>query len=207
MLSIPTSLMEELHKIGSGGSVIFLAELPAYSLYLARNNEDIVWNGHTWEKCWFDIDGIGEDTNNSKAPEIQVNFSNIGGMIEEQIIAAGNFARAVVNLYIVNTNCLDEADPIYSVSLKVQKVTVNKKIVSFKVGLSNPLMMPFPTWQFHGSICQYFKNGTLFKGPLCGYTGTEFTTCDYSISDCIERGNTERFGAQLGLLGAIQDEL
>jgi phage-related protein len=204
MLSIPSVIVQELHKLATSGTLLFLVSLPAYSMYWANSNSDIVWNGITWERLGFWVDGIGEDSN-SIAPELLVNLPNIGGVVEEAVLANDNFSRAAIHLYMINTACLDETEPIYHIELQVLKPTVTRKVVVFKIGLDNPMMLSFPTWLFHGSICQYFRNGTMFKGPLCGYTGA-FTACNYTLDDCLERGNTERFGAQLGLLGAIQDD-
>lgn len=33
-----------------------------------------------------------------------------------------------------------------------------------------------------------------FKDERCRYSGTEFATCGKTLTECIERGNTERFG-------------
>jgi len=198
MLTPPSSIVQEMHKLHSSGALLYLAAIPSFSVYLARSLADIAWNGTTYQKSWFEVDGIAEDAD-SHAPELLVHFSNLGGMVEAEVLASNNFAKALVTLYVVNSNCLDEVEPIYSVTLQVQKVTCTKKLVSFKLGLSNPLLVSFPSWKFHGSICQYAQ----FKGELCGYTGA-LTTCDRTLTNCLERANTERFGAQPGLLGSIQ---
>ncbi len=200
MLSVPQSIMEEVHRLQSSGSVLFLASAPAYDKYLVNNLTDVWWRGRNWEKAGFIIEGIGEDPD-THAPELLVHFSNIGGWVEEDVLASGNYARAEINLYVVNSNCLDKYTPIYSVKLQLQKVTCTRKVVTFKVGLNSPLLLPFPSWKFHGSICQYAE----FKGELCGYVG-DYTTCDRTLLQCQQRGNVERFGAQLGLLGAIQND-
>jgi len=175
-------------------------ELPDYSIRLVRNTEDIVWNGYTWTKTWFELDTISESSED-RQPELTVNFSNIGGLIENEMVDHNNFKRAICNIYLVNSFCLDEVDPIYWISLQVQNATCTRKQVSIKLGLVNPLLLAYPAWNFHGSLCQYRK----FRGPLCGYSG-DFTTCNRSLANCIERNNTERFGAQLGLLGEIQTD-
>jgi len=121
------------------------------------------------------------------------------------VLANNNYARAWVNIHVVNSNCLDETEPLLTVRLQVQKVTPNSKTVTFKLGLSNPLLLSFPSWKFHDSICQYRP----FNLDLCPKAGV----CGQTLTDCLAWGNdangypyTERFGAQLGLLGAIQDD-
>ncbi len=201
MFAPPTAIMQELHKLHSSGAIIYLAALPAYSIYLARSLMDVVWNGTTYQKFWFEIDAIGEDAD-KHAPELQLQISNIGGYIEQEVIANDNFAGATVTLYVVNSNCLDETEPVYEVQLQIEKVSVTRNVVTFTLGLPNPLYMAFPSWKFHDSLCQY----KVFKGDLCGYTGSD-TTCARTLAACIAKNNVERFGAQPGLLGAIQNDL
>jgi len=205
MLDKPDAVVEELHK-PAYGAMLFLVELPDFGKYYTNNISDVVWNGHTWVRLGFKIEPINEDSTN-RAPEFMIHLSNLGGLVEDELILNDNFSRAKINVYFVNNNTLDETDPIYQVnSMEIQQIVkVDRKIVSIKVGLDNPLLLASPSWVFHDAICQYAKNGTLFKGVLCGYSGA-YTTCNYTLSDCIDRGNVERFGAQPGLLGAIQDD-
>jgi phage-related protein len=199
MLNVPSSIIRELYDLHRESALVFLAELPDYDIRFARNTEDIEWNGETWTKTWFEFDAIGE-SGEGKQPELNVTFSNIGGLVETEMIIHNNFAGATCNIYLVNSNCLDETDPVYSVSLQVQSANVTRKQVSIKLGLINPIMLSYPSWKFHGNLCQY----TEFKGLLCGYSGA-LTTCDRTFAQCLARDNIERFGGQLGLLGEIQD--
>jgi len=204
MLTPPLAAIQEIHKLHSSGSILYLIAVPQYGDYLARSRCDIAWNGTTYQRSWFEIEGVAEDSD-SQSPQVLVHFSNVGGFVEERVLANGNYSRAWVDLYVVNSNCLDETEPIYHVRLQVQKVTPTRKQVTFQLGLTNPLLLTFPAWKFHDSICQYKP----YNLDLC----PKVAVCAQTLTACLAWGNdvsghpyTERFGAQLGLMGAIQTD-
>ena len=202
MLTLPTSIIQELLALASDGAVLWLLSLPEYDIYLARNTEDIEWpagSGIIYQKFWFNI-GALKNTSAGAIPDLTIEIDNVGGMVEEEVMAHNYFLGATCNIYIVNSKCLNESTPIYHVAFQVLKPTCDGKTVSVKLGIENPILMAFPSWKFHGSICQYRQ----FKGPLCGYSG-EGEKCDRKLEACIGYGNTERIGMQLGIIGEIQD--
>ena len=199
MLAPPTSIIQEIHKLHRTGAVIYLLEVHDHDKYLALNIRDVVWNGRTWVKSYWEFETIQEDENH--APEFWIHLSNVGGFVEQDVVDNDNYKRAWVTFYVVSSACLDETEAIYSIKLQVMKVACKYDVVSFKLGLENPLMMLWLAWKLHGSICQYSE----FKGDLCGYSGA-YTSCNRSLIQCIARGNEERFGAQLGLKGEMQDD-
>lgn len=193
MISLPTAILQELHKNNSDGSTIALVEIPEHSIYLARNTDDVVWDGHTWHKFWFEFDAV-ESASSNNVPELDLITSNLGGLIEQEIIAHDNFRDCTCIIRFVNSNCLNETTPIMEVTFNIVKPVVSNTTVTLKLSVENPLLRSFPSWHYHGSICQYKQ----FKDDLCGYSGA-YTTCNRTIKDCLARGNQKRFGAQLGL--------
>jgi phage-related protein len=185
-------------------------------IQLARNIDDVSWNGRTWQKFWFEVETITESTSN--ATELQVSVSNLGGWVEGQIIEYDNFAGKTCTIYIINSNCLDDAEPIFSITLDIQKPVVDSLVASLKLTAENPFLLSYPSWHFNANICQYKDlspvwdwNGQSwvyggdwrgFKGILCGYRGPH-TTCNRTLEDCALRFNTARFGGQLGMRGAV----
>jgi hypothetical protein len=209
MITLPSSILTELHKLQSDGSVIYLIEIitPSGTLRLARNTEDIVWDSHTWTKSWFTIDVLTESTS-GEVPELWVNMSNIGGLVEQQIIAYNNLIDSTCVLYFVNTNCLTETEPILSMTLDIAKVACTRTAASMKLTALNPFSMAYPQWRLHGAICQYPTYDPDVTSPFhdlrCGYTGA-IATCDRTLGDCLTHGNYLRFGAQLGIYKEIPD--
>ena len=202
MLTLPTSIIQELLKLASDGAVLWLLSLPEYGIYLARNTEDIEWpagSGTVYQKFWFNV-GALKSAATGAIPDLTIEIDNVGGMVEGEVIANNYFFGAICNIYIVNSKCLNEATPIYWIAFQVLKPVCDGKTVQIKLGIENPILMAFPSWRFHGSICQYRQ----FKGRRCGYTGSE-ETCERTLEACLTYGNTERLGMQLGIIGEIQD--
>jgi phage-related protein len=193
MITMPVSLSEALHKLASDGTILALLEIPECSIQLVRNIDDVIWNGVTWNKFWFELDII-EDATTGNVPELNIVTSNIGGFVESQVIANDNFNDCTCIIRLIDSSVLNETTPILEMTFDIIKVTVTRLAVTMKIGSVNPLMHKFPGWLLDGSVCQYKQ----FKGDLCGYSGS-YTTCGRTLADCIQRANQARFGAQLGL--------
>ena len=205
---IPSSIVQELHKLASDGSVLYLLEIPyepnhSLDIRLARNTDDVVWLGNTFLKSWFEIETI-EESGAGNVPELHIIMSNIGGLVEDQIIQRDNLNGCQATLYFVNSKFLGYSTPIFSATFDVMKPSCNRLTASIKLSVENPLLLNYPSWKYHGSLCQYPK----FPGdPRCPYSGG-LTTCNRTLTDCITRwGGVVTylpFGGQLGLSGEIQ---
>jgi hypothetical protein len=202
MLPIPSNVLEEMHKLHRDGSLLCLVAVADANIYIARNVRDVVWNSITWVKSWFEIEGVTQD-GSEYAPTIQIHFSNIGGYVE-QIVRDNNMLRGMeAELYVINSKLLEDDEYIFYSKFQIKKPIVTRNIVTIVAGLDNPLMLAWPTWKMHDSICQYPN----FPGdPRCPYVGA-LTTCNRTIVDCLERhGHANYFGAQMGIITAIQDD-
>lgn len=206
MITLPSSIVQELHKVASDGSIIYLAEIIVNNentadeyIRLARNVDDVVWDGETWSKAWFEIETIPEGSS-GEIPELYLYTSNIGGLMEGEILSRDDLQDATCTIYLVNSNCLDETTPVFSATFDIMKVMCDSETVKIKLSTYNPYLQAFPGWRIHGSLCQY----TTFKGARCGYSGVT-TTCDRTFPTCIALGNSARFGAFLGLIKEVVD--
>lgn len=198
--TLPSSIMLELHKLTSDGAILYLLEIPEHAIRLARNTDDVIWNGYTWTKFWFELEAIPESSS-GEVPELYVYTSNIGGFMEAEVIAHDNFEESTCTLYFVNSNCLTETVPVFSATFNIMKVSCNREKVSLKLSVDNPYLQAYPVWRLHGSLCQYqhFKTDA-----RCGYSGAA-TTCDRTLAACLNLGNQLRFGGALGLFDETQD--
>jgi phage-related protein len=199
MITLPSSILEELHKLASDGAMLYLLEIPEHGIRLARNTEDVRWCGEVYQKSWFEIESL-QESGTGDNPELWVQASNIGGFLEAEIIAHNNFEDSTCVISIVNANCLDETEPIFSLTLDIMKPACDHKVASLKLSCENPLLLAYPAWKFHQNLCQYAE----FKGDLCGYTGVD-ASCLRTLADCMSKSNQERFGGQLSLIGTFID--
>jgi hypothetical protein len=202
MLPILPSVLEEIHKLHRESFMVCLLAVRQANIFIARNVRDVVWRNTTWERSWFEIEGIVQ-SGDEYAPSVNVHFSNIGGLAEQRVRDHNMLRKMWAELYIVNSNFLDIDDYILYVKLQIKKPVFTRQIVTISAGLDNPLTMPFPFWKLHDSICQY----PIFPGdPRCPYVG-DIETCNRTIMNCINRhGHGKYFGAQLGMINAVQDE-
>jgi len=201
MLSIPSAILQELHALSSTGSVLFLVSIPAQDIYLARNTEDVIWNSKTYQKFWFELDGITIDSD-GKLPEISISVDNVNRLIQYYIEQADGFIGETLNLYIVNSNHLDVATPIYQMEFTVIGAPYDPKKVTFKLGMENPFYLKYPANSYHQNLCRY----RVFKDSVqCRYSGAG-STCDRRWVTCVAYGNQARFGGQPGLIGTLLDE-
>lgn len=209
MITPPSSIAQELQKLNSEGSLLYLLEIlyppnSSLDIYLARNHDNVTWNGKTWSQGWFEIDTVNQDSDNIM--ESYVRMSNIGGFIENEIILRNNLKRCKMTIYCVNSNLLELNEPVYSLVFDIMKVACDNIIASAKISVQNPLLLDYPSLKYNGSICQY----RIFPGdPRCPYVGV-LTTCNRTIENCRERwgvgaGIFLPFGGQLSLLGETQD--
>lgn len=203
MLPIPSNVLEEMHKLHREGSLLILCSVPEANIYIARNVRNVTWRDTTWTRSWFEVEGITQD-GDEYAPTIQIHFSNIGGAIEQIIRDNNMLKRMWANLYAVNSKLLGDDEYIYYARYQIKYPDGGgRRVISVVAGLDHPLTLPWPYWLLHDSICQYPN----FPGDLrCPYEG-QMTECPRTLAGCIERhGHGKYFGAQLGMLSAVQDE-
>lgn len=200
MIVLPASILLELHKLTTNSTNLMLLEIPEHSLQYVHNTENIVWDGKTWLKGWFQFGDI-DDMTTDRVPELTIQTSNIGGAMEREILAHDNFEDSTCILRIVNSSCLSETTPIFQVAFQIMKPIVSRQIAALRLSAENPLLLSYPSWHYHASLCQYTgPTGSAFgfKGAYCHYAGLD-AACDRTLIDCLSKSNVKYFGAQLGL--------
>jgi phage-related protein len=196
-------IVEEMHKLAQGALILLIACVE-YGDYYACSKSDITWNGQVYTASSFAIEEFSESADR-QAPELMLHLSNLGGTTEERVTENNDYKESWLDIYFVNAKLLHLTEPVYYIRLQGQKVICTRELVSFSLGLDNPLLQLFPGRRFHNNICQYkpYETDICDKAPVCGQT----------LTDCLAWGNdingnpyTERLGAQPGLRDAIQDE-
>ncbi|HSW39594.1 MAG TPA: hypothetical protein VLL97_08905 [Acidobacteriota bacterium] len=221
-MPIPLSAIavEEKNKLATDSAWLIFLEIiipgEAQSLYLARNNENIVWDGHTWIAFPFDVEQIKEGAN--EVPQTVLRVSNVSLYMRRIVRAYDYFIKTSglrlieTKFYILNTDAIAadancEPEDVYV--FQISHVTVDALWVTFTLSAMNPYKRRFPQHRVMKDGCRF-----VFKGQLCGYTGNE-TECDRTLKRCreltridpatgLEVSQSERFGAFPGVgLGGI----
>lgn len=199
-LDLPASMEEDLIDPYSGGAWLWLIEIvmPGEStVRVARNTEDIVYDGKTFSK--FNID-VGEQifSGDGSVPRITLRiFQDRNRVIENIVNSTEGALGANVKLIKVCSKFLDT--PVNALEADYDNLASesDSEWVTFTLGVPNPLTQRFPLRSYSASTCPW-ATPTLFRGPECQYAGAD-GTCTGTYEDCYMKGNAVHFGAELGL--------
>lgn len=142
------------------------------TLYFARNSENITWHGNVYEASAFDFD-VQEET--GQVPRVTVTVKDYSQAIIEQMESYGGGVGFSVVLSVVNAGNLAQA-PELQETFTVVSAMAQDYVVSFTLGIENPLMMRCPRRRQFRDYCNWrYKDSA-----TCGYNGTK-TSCDYTM--------------------------
>lgn len=196
-LNISSADIAEKNKLSRSSAYIILAEITipgtATPVRVARNTEDVTWNGHTWQWFPFEVDEISESSKN-ESPRVTLQIGNVNRTIETYLeeydayCKANGPERITVTIYVVNSNNLASGVPIAQYTFNLKQPKVNARWATFLLGAINTMMRRVPQERTLRDACQ-FK----FKGTRCGYAGAE-TACDKTLTRCRVLANSNRYG-------------
>jgi len=182
----------EKNKLSSDAPWLALLKITHKSLpepiYLARNNEDVTWYGHTWTRFPIEFGNITQD--GKEQPTITLKISNIGGLVESYIQQYNGFTDAEITIYVVHANHLDCLDAAFEITYKCDFTRFDPQWVTFELTAEHDMNYRFPPNTYMKDFCP-FK----FKSIQCGYAGSE-TSCNGTLAQC---KIPSRFGGEPGV--------
>lgn len=199
MLSLSAITKAEKNKMDTDSVFILLLELnipmaDVDPIRVCHNTEDIEWNGHIWQAFPFEIGKVSEDKSGS-IPSFEIRIDNTSQALTYYVEASNGANNGEVVFYIVNTKCLQSTSAEVEEHYRITKLTVNEQWVTATVGTSYNPHSRRPEGKYTKNSCRHKE----FGGPQCGYKGTEYTSCNRTLSDCRERGCSSRFGGFPGV--------
>ena len=202
-LVISSDIIREKNKIEGGGIFIILLKIIIPGLEepitITSDTNETVWNEETYVPFPFLLEEI-HDTIKGDVPQVQLKISNVTRAIEayiqqyDEYCKENGYSPIIVYIYVVHSEHLEETDPIVEYIFELRQPQTNAMWVTFTLSATNLFMKRFPIYRMLKNRCRY----KTFKGPLCGYSGSE-TTCDRTLARCRELGNSNRFGGFPGL--------
>jgi len=196
---LSNNVIEHKNSLASDKEILLLLEINIPSIenpiYITNNNEDVTWNGETWQTLGFDIDDIVDESNNS-IPEVNLKISNASRAMELYIIKYDiwlkqNPHQAIdTTLYIVSSADLANTTPIQSYSYEVSKYATDPEWATFTLSFGNLFIKRFPKNRITRNSCRW-----RFGSTECGYSIIGSETCNKTLSNCRSYNNSERFGA------------
>jgi hypothetical protein len=193
----------EIITDGSGGNAIIDRELNTTTAdpiicRFVRNQTTIEYDGQIYDPMPFSISMVR--FGNNQFPSVDVALSNVLQMPEMWLRAAGGFLKSQVRLAVVYHGDLT-SDPAFDQSFQVLKSKSNREAIILTCGRKNILYEPFPRMRYSRKRCRW---GYKVSTADCKATSTS-TSCDRSLSDCIDRANTSRFGGFPAIPGGFFD--
>lgn len=194
-LSVATAI--EKNKIASDVAFILLLSIDIHdqlgdyveTLRLAKNSEDLVYQGDLYSAANFDAD-LRLDV--EEEPSLTVNAEDPSGYIRERMETYGGGVGSACTMLVVNTGNITQP-PEVSETFEVVSATSEGYKISFKLGMENPLTIRFPSRVQYRDQCPL-----IFKGGECRYAGAD-ATCTYTFTDCRDKENAANFGGFRGL--------
>lgn len=174
-------------------------------LRLARNTDDVAWNGHTYVAFSFEIDSITEESS-GQLPNVVVRVSNVSRAVEGQLEQYAGGIGAKVVLTVVSAADM-AGDPVQQYTWTILEASATEEWATFTLGAPSPLRKPFPAGIYVKGHCMHIFNNPTRQaacdpaGAQCGYTGG-LTTCDLTLdgpNGCRFHGNQARFGGFPGI--------
>jgi phage-related protein len=181
---------------------------PAQTVRLARNVEDVVFKGNTYQAFAFEFD-VAVDAANGQLQSIALRVQNITRLIHGYLEQYDGGVGAKVHVYVINTNGLNP-EPDIEAEYEVMDATADKTWASFTLGAKNPLRDPFPRFIYLANHCIHTFNTPTMQAALdplgqqCGYSGAD-PTCSKTLegfNGCRHKANQSRFGGQAGITTA-----
>lgn len=191
MRTLSTAALIEKNKIATDSAWLILLEIGLDPVIrLVSNNEDILWNGYTWQAFPFELDAVGE-TGKGEIPAVAVKISNVTGEVQRIIEAEDGANGTSVTIRVINT-AVTTTTPELEMSFKLDSIGYDEQWMTFKLTGSNCLTRRVPRRRYLRDFCPF-----AYGGIECGVsaaTVASFPTCDRTAANCIERGNYNRFG-------------
>lgn len=162
------------------------------TIRFAKNSENVVFNGETYQAANFDIDISVE---NNSEPSIKMTAQDQTRTLSQYIEAYGGCVGSEIVMTVVNAGALD-APPEIQETFKITSSAVNEYVVEFNLGTDSTVNRRFPLHRQFKDRCSW-----KYKGNRCGYSGG-LATCDYTFlgeNGCVAHNNAANFGAFPGL--------
>ena len=171
-------------------------------LRLAREPQDVVYQGNTYVAFSFEFDAIW-DKSSGELQSIRLTVGNVNRMMQGYLNQYAGGAGAKVEIWVVSDQDL-AGPPAQNYVFQVTSSSADAQWVTLTLGATNPMLRPFTRFYYTANYCFWIYNDPTLqaaadpRGAPCGYTGA-LATCAHTLTDCKTHGNSLRFGGFPGL--------
>ena len=195
MLKLTDFAKREKNKIASTGVWLVLLEVlyqNETAFRLALNNENIIWQNNEYIAFPFEVGDISQNSE-KELPTLELKVSNVNREVQSYLeqYQGGKNTKAIIR--VVNTNLLSEG-AVFEETFSVLSSKADQNWVTFSVGCDFSFYHRFPRTRYVANWCPY-RYGDI----ECACVNSSFKTCNGTLSNCRERGNSKRFGGFAGI--------
>ncbi len=153
------------------------------SLYFVNDNQDLVWNGHTYEAFPFTLGTISSGGEGER-PQTSIRLSNVDGsaLLLIEALAEQSNVPVVIKMVRHGQNSAD-----ITLDFTLGGLTYTEKDIDLVLGPEAKYSKTCPSCNYN-TPCQWE-----FKDFRCRYTGN-LTSCNHTEADCMARNNITRYG-------------
>lgn len=195
-LTLSSAAVMAANSIDAGGAWLALLEIiipnETEHIYLVCNNENIYWHDQLWQAFPFTLSDHKRD-NKGTLSNLTVDVDNTSRDLEYYLNRGGGGTGAKVILRCVRSDDLTAEEADFEEYFTVKSTTVTEQKVSFTLGNAYATKSRRPWRRYMKNTCP-FK----YKSVRCGCTSSK-TSCNHTLTDCRERGNSKRFGGFPGI--------
>ena len=202
MKSLSANLVAEKNKLHSTDPWLILLDITLSDLTairLVRNTDDVEFGGNTYKAFPFEL-SVVEVGSTGQIPRVTLKVCNITRFLTPYLNSLNGGLESTVTVTVVNAGLLSESYSELDMDFTVMGCEADAYWVTWTLGMANPLNRRFPLYRFLANHCAWTFTGGVAVGVNveCAYVGVE-TTCNRTLSDCVARANTARFGGFLGM--------
>jgi len=198
MLTLPLALTLEKNKlIGTAPWLILLSvTLPDTTVIrLARNVDDVVFNGNTYTAFAFDLGDVSSG-GDGRIQSVSLKVANPARALQPFLEEYSGLVGCNVQLMVVHTANLASDYTELTLSYDVLSSDSAEDWITFTLGAQNPLRQRFPLQAAIPFSCNWG-----FQSAECAYSGAA-TSCARTLVACQALNNVARFGGRPGISGA-----
>ena len=194
MLTWETAAIMEKNKLSSDKPFLLLLQVEHKSLpevvRLARNTEDVTWNGYTWTRFPIKFESVTAD--GKTMPTCKISVSSCGGLLMTYVKKYEGLTDAAVTIYTVHAAMLDHTQPLLTLEFVNRGTSYDENWITFELGCAPDVYNRFPPDKYMMNYCPF-----VFKSIQCGYSGTA-ACCNNTLKEC---RIPSRFGGEQGMTG------
>lgn len=197
MLPLSSVAKTEKNKLTTDSVWLIMLEITIPSLTevirIVSNNEDISWNGETWQKFPFELDEISESST-AETSQFSIKVGNANNVIGQYIrqyeawLKLNSYKAITCTLYVVNSKDLQNTEPTYSTNLILSSSSLNMIEATFTVSARDMFRFRIPLYNMYPNSCRF-----TLKDSRCKYSGVA-TTCNKSLANCKTLNNEANYG-------------